>query len=127
MLTHQSGEPLVDLFPCLAGHDRLEWSAGKLDGKLHRAAVSFVHDRAFGLPVGGDVLRTHEKPCYVVDWLLRRRQSDALQRLPCNVLQALEGEREVRATTRAEYGVNLVDDHRAHRAQHLPAPLRRQE
>ena len=39
--------------------------------------------------------------------------------------EPLERQRQVRAAARADDGVDLVDDHRAHRAQHLPAALRR--
>ena len=42
-------------------------------------------------------------------------------------LQPLERQGEVRTAARADHGVNLVDDDRAHGAQHLAAALRRQQ
>ena len=63
----------------------------------------------------------------LLDRLLRRRQADAQQRLPGDLLQPLERQREVRAAPRADHRVDLVDDDGAHRAQHLAAALGRQQ
>ena len=43
------------------------------------------------------------------------------------MLQTLEREREMRAATRADDGVDLVDDDRAHRAQHVTTALRSEQ
>jgi hypothetical protein len=69
---------------------------------------------------------------------LRRRQPDPLQRpsaaarrveagLVGDVREPLERQREMGPAARADNRVDLVDDHRAHRAQHLPAAVRREE
>jgi hypothetical protein len=42
-------------------------------------------------------------------------------------LQTLERQRQVRATLVVGYGVDLVDDHRAHGLEHLPAAVCRQQ
>ena len=44
-----------------------------------------------------------------------------------DVLQPLERQRQVRAATSADHGVDFVDDHRPDRAQQLAAALRREQ
>jgi hypothetical protein len=58
---------------------------------------------------------------------LRGRQADAHQRLVRDRLQALERQREMRPAPRADDRVNLVDDHRRRRPQHLAAAFGRQQ
>ena len=77
--------------------------------------MALVDDRA-RLIHGAD-----EEARDLVDRLLRRREADSQQRLLGHLLQPLEREREVRAAPRADHRVDLVDDHRPDRAQHLAA------
>ncbi len=91
-----------------------------------------VDDRAAVWIVGS------EEPGDFFDRRLRRRQPDTLECLPAVARRAeagtlgdgrepLERQREVCSPARADDGVDLVDDDRAHRAQHLPAAVRCQE
>ena len=63
----------------------------------------------------------------LVDWCLRGGEAEAQQRLRGDAGQALERQREVRTAPCADHRMDLVDDHRPDRAQHVPAALRRQE
>ncbi len=57
------------------------------------------------------------------DGLLRGRQTDAQQRLRAECLQAFKAQCQVAAAFAGGHGVDLVDDHRACRAEHLPAGI----
>ncbi len=115
------------LGPRFVRHHRFERRLRNLDVELHRALVPFVHDGAVGPPRVVDTRRPDEKPGDLLDRLLRRRQADALHATVGDRLEPLEREGEVRAASRADHGVNLVDDDGARGAQHLAAALRRQQ
>ena len=74
-----------------------------------------VDDRATRRIASGEEVRD------LLDWRLRRGESDALERTAGNRPEPFEGQRQVRATASTDDGVDLVDDHRANRAQHLAA------
>ena len=67
-----------------------------------------------------------ERP-HVRKRLLRRRQADALERPLRQRLEPLERQGEVRAPFVPDEGMDLVDDHGAHRPQGLSTARRRQE
>ena len=131
----QLREAVVVLLPDLVRHHRVE----------RRARES----RSRG-PSRGDALRRRSRSAArsvpiaatrkrgdLLDRLLRRgsiastrRSASASAPAPSAVsarrsLQPLERQREVRAAARADHGVDLVDDHGAHGAQHLAAALPR--
>ncbi len=122
VLADQLGQPVVVLRPDLLGHHRVERRTRDLDPEIHRAPVSFVDNRA-AARLGGP----NEIARNVFDRLLCRRKSQAEQRLLDDLLQPFERQREVGAAAGADHGVDLVDDHRPHGAQHLPAAIRGQE
>ena len=64
-------------------------------------------------------MRADEKTRDFLDRLLRGRKADPLESASARVIQPLEREREMRAATRFQHGVDLVDDHDARRLQHV--------
>ncbi len=86
--------------------------AGVDDGD--RAAQPSVRASPFALPGGAAQIARH-----LVQRADRRRQADALDRLRGQLLQAFQAQRQVYAALGAGQGVNLVDDDRLHRAEHL--------
>ena len=87
-----------------------------------------IHAR---VPVGPGprvpALAPQQKARDLADRLLGGRQPDALQGPPRHVTQPLQAERQVRPPARIDHGMDFVHDHRAHRAEHLPAALCGQE
>jgi len=104
MRADQPDEPLVDFLPHLVRHDRLERRARHLHRQVELALVALVHDLTG---------RRSQKLRDLVDGLLSCGKPDALQLAAADVIQALERQREVRAATRLEHGVDFVDDYRA--------------
>ena len=98
----QLDQPLVDLLPYLAGHDRLERRSRHLDGQVDAALVASVDNRARRAIL--------QESCHFFDRLLGRRQADALQRPAADVVEPLEREREVGAAARLHHGVDFIDD-----------------
>ena len=76
-----------------------------------------------GEPSGADRsgTRADQQPGDGLDRALGGRQADPLHRLRGQVLQPLQGQRQVRAALVARDRVDLVDDDRADRSQHRPA------
>ena len=112
----QRGQPIVVLVPDLVRHHRFERRARQLDAEIHRAAGGPRRRSRSGAPIGRR-RRCPREARDLLDRLLRGRQADALQRRAGHdLLQPLERQRQVRAAPRADDGVDLVDDHRAHRA-----------
>ena len=76
------------------------------------------------MAVGPRCPRSRAAGAPFLDRALRGGQADAL-RAPAEleVLEALEGDGQVRAALVARQGVDLVDDHRGHAAEHGPAAL----
>ncbi len=108
-------EPIVVLLPDLVRHHGVERGAGNLDAEIHLAAMSRVDDGARLARCADEVASD------LVDRLLRGGQADPQQRLPADGAQPLEREGEMGATSRADHGVDFIDDDRAHGAQHVPA------
>ena len=121
MAIYQCGEAVVVLLPDFVRHHGVERRARDLDAEVHLPTVADVHDRAAGGITSGQVLRDF------LDGRLCGGQPDPLKRVLDHRRKPLEREREVGAPPRADDGVDLVDDHRPHRAQHLAAALRREE
>src|SRR5512143_733768 len=69
-------------------------------------------------------LRPDEELRVLLDWFLRGRQPDALQRMARQGRQPLERQGEVAAPLVPRHRVDLVHDHGAHAAQRPPRPLR---
>jgi hypothetical protein len=90
------------------------------DGEVEVAEATSVDDCTFTVSPG------QERP-HVRKRLLRRRQADALQRPLRQRLEPLERQGEVRAPFVPDEGMDLVDDHGAHRPQGLSTARRCQE
>ncbi len=123
VLAYVVGDAVDHLAELLGGRHRGELGVGKLDADLEAAGVAAVHDGRLGA-----VARAGEQTRRLLDGALGGRQSDALgPRAELQMLEALEGDGQVRAALVASQGVDLVDDHGGHGAEDGPAPLRRHE
>ena len=116
------GELVVDRRPDLAGHDRFERRTRQHETEIALAYVTAVDDltarrgRGAGQEAGD-----------VLDRLLRRGKTDALQWLRGERVEPLERQREVRTALRSGDRVDLIDDDGARRREHLPAGLAREQ
>ncbi len=126
MALDQLRQAPVDLGPHFVGHHRLERGVRRLDAEVARPLVSGVDDRDVrrGRPVRSGA---RQKAGDGADRVLRRRESDAQQPVAAEGGEALERQGEVRAALVRREGMDLVDDDRAGRRQHLAAGLRAQE
>jgi hypothetical protein len=116
VLFDQLREAVVIVLPHFVRHHRFELRERRLEREIHRAAMSFVDDRAVG-GAAGEIARD------LFDRLLRCRQPEAQQRLFGDLGESFESQRKMCTASRADDGVNLVDDDRANGAQHLAASL----
>ena len=124
VLQNQLGQTVVDRAPVFVRGQRLQRRVGGLDPELELAPMPQVEDPA------GQRLRRLVQPGQergdLGHRLLRRREPNPRWPLFGDVIQPSQRQREVRAALVAHHGVNLVDDHRANRAQDLARALRRQ-
>ena len=107
-------------------HHRGQRRGRHLDRQVHRAPVPFIDDEA----VAARVVVADQESRDLFDRFLRGREADALQTRAslagpsvsaADSLQPFERQRQMRAATRANHRVNLIHDHGADAAQHLPA------
>ena len=103
VLFDQLRQAVVIVLPHFVRHHRFELRERHFEREIHRPPMTFVDDRAIG-GAAGEIARD------LFDRLLRRRQPEAQQRLFGNLCEPFERQREVRAATRADDGVDLVDD-----------------
>jgi hypothetical protein len=129
----QGGAVLVDEIDDARHDQRPDRVAGEgaeivdhgLDLEIEGFAITGVDDGdgardegarlALALPRGAAQIARH-----LVQRADRGGQPDALDRLAGQLLQSFQAQRQVHAALRAGQGVDLVDDHRLHRAEHLP-------
>ena len=114
----EAREPVVDLAPDLVGHDRFERRVRRLDREVARPLMSGVDDRDLGRRLAVR-RRADQQAGDLGDRILRGREPDALQPVAAERGQAFERKREMRATLVRRDRVDLVDDHRPRRRQHL--------
>ena len=110
----QLGQPVIDLLPDFARHDRLERRGRDFEGEITLPAMACVDDPA--LCVGSD-----QKPRDCFDRLLCGRQADPQQRAAAEGREALQRQRQMRTAFVWRQRVDLVDDDGAHRRQHFAA------
>ena len=115
------GEPRVDLLPHFVRHDRFERRGRHLDREIAGTDVPGIDDRA--IVALAAVAFADQKTRDLLDRLLRGRQADARRRLRRQRCQPLERQREMAAALVARQRMDLVDDDRPRRRQHLPARL----
>src|SRR6266496_5912863 len=123
--TGQLGDPVIDLAPLLVGADRAQLVPQYLDRQIQIAPLADVDDGGQG------TVRADEQSRRRLDGPHRGRQPDALgtraTSLQDQVLEALEGERQVRAALVTRHRVDLVHDYRARSREAAAARFRRQE
>ena len=121
VLPRERGHPVVDLLPLLVGADRAELVAQHLDGQVHVAPLAHVHH------LGHRPRRPHEQPRRRLDRPDGGGEPDALQARPAprdhQLLEPLEGERQVRPALVPGHRVDLVHDHGAHLREPAAARL----
>ncbi len=114
----ERGEAVVDLAPLLGRAHGAELVARGLDREVEVAALARVDDLR-------QVARADEQAGGDLEGAHGRGEADALRpraaRARDEVLQALQGEREVGAALVGGHGVDLVHDHRAHAGERAPA------
>ena len=121
VLAYVVGDAVDHLAELLGRRHRGELGVGKLDADLEAAGVAAVHD---GRVVG--ITRPGEQARRPLDGTLGGRQADALgPGAELQMLEAFEGDGQVRAALVAGQGVDLIDDHGGHGAEDGPAPLAR--
>ena len=92
-----------------------------------RGSARVLEPGCIRTPARVPTLAAQQKARDLADRLLGGRQPDALQGPAHDVAQPLQAERQVRSAARIDHRMDLVHDHRAHRAEHRPAALRGQE
>ena len=115
VLVRERRQAVVDLLPRVARHHRLERRRRQLEREVAVLDVPGVDDRA-GRTAG------QEAPD-LLDRLLRGREPDAHQPRSGQRRESLERQREMRAALVRRERVDLVDDDRPRRPEHLAAGL----
>ena len=127
MFPGQRLQAIVHLLPLLAAGDRAQRRQRQFERKVARLVVADVDDAAIGLAVRIHAGAADQKSRRVHDRLLRGREPDARRSLADQCIQAFQREREMAATLAWQQGMDFVDDHRAHAAQHRAARLGAQQ
>src|SRR5580700_6945672 len=78
MSFNQVRETAVDLRPDLIGHHRLERRTRQFDRQIQFPRVAAVNNRASRVPRRIDIWCSDKESRYLLDGLLRRRQTDPL-------------------------------------------------
>ena len=110
-------DPVVDLRPGVARHDRLERRCRQFQREIPIAAMSAVDDDA----VARARIRAAQESRDLLDGRLRRGQSDARQSVPRNRLQALERQRQMSAALVGGDCVDFIDDDGPAGGEHGPS------
>ena len=127
VLLHVGSDGVEDLTPLFVGGHRPELASRYLEGEIHVPAVPEVDDRT-AAPVGRTLSfsdAADQEPGHRLDGALGSRETDPSGSPIRERREPLQGQGQVGAALVAGHGVDLVDDHRAHRAQRLAALPRR--
>ena len=124
---HQLRHARVDLFPLLVRHHRSQRRLRQFERQVALLRIADIDDLALRRAVyhgtGAD-----QKTRHFVDRLLRGRQADARQPpIAGERLQTLQRQRQMAAALARCQRMDLVDDHGAHRAEHLAARHRSEQ
>ena len=127
MRLDELGEAVVDRFPDLVRHHRLERHRRHLDGEIARAHMAAVDDRAIGHALRIDMAGADEEARDFLDRLLRGRQADAGQPALAQRLEPLQRQRQMAAALVVGNRMDLVDDHAARAGQHQASGFRAEQ
>src|SRR2546423_4050572 len=105
MLLGEFRDAVVDFAPHFIRGDGAEFAGGNFDGQVEFAAMADVHDLRLRSAATGQEVRDK------FDRLLRGGESDARKLSLSKVIEALEREREVRATFIVGNGMDFIDDY----------------
>ena len=127
------GERVHDLVELFGRHHSAELVGGEHDAEVEPALVADVDDGTARGPIGvrAFLARADEQAGDALDRALRGRAADARRTAPAvagdEPVEPFEAEGEVRPALVAGERVDLVDDDRADRAEHLPTASRGDE
>ena len=83
MRLNQLRQTMIDFLPNFIGHHRFEWRLGNFDRQIQFPAMADVDDRTVGIAGLVHGAGANEKTRNFFDRLLRRGQTDSLERLFC--------------------------------------------
>ena len=111
------GQPIVDLGPGLAGHDRLERRGRQLQRQIAAAHMAAVDD---GASAGTGSAPTRKRATSSMGLCVADRPM-RVSGAPVSACRRSSDSARCAAALVARDRMNLIDDHRARRAQHFPA------
>ena len=124
VLQDQLRQPVVDRAPVLVRRQRLQRSVRGLDPQLQLPPMPAIKNLAGQCPPR--LIQARQERCDLIHRPLRRRQSDPRRPTLRRVIKARQRQRQVRPPLVRHDRVNLIHDHRPHRAQNLARAPRRQ-
>src|SRR5947199_3770061 len=120
-------ELVVNLAPDIVGNDGAQLLIRKLDPEIQIPLMARVDDFTVGLAIRQNAFRPDQQPGYIFDELLGCAETDALERSLRELLQAFEGQRQMRSPLILGYGVNFIDNNRLGGFPESPTSLGRQQ
>ena len=127
MRLNQLREPVINFFPNFVRHHRFKRRLGEFNCQIQVAPVTDVDDFAIGIASLVHCTAADKKARNLLDWFLRRGQTDPLEWLLCERGQTLDAQGKVRPAPVVHDGVDLVHNQRSHLAQHAPAGFRSEQ
>ncbi len=121
------GRDRLDHLPhLLARRDGFEFGAGQDEFEVEGPAMARVDDRAAWRPGRVDAIGADpdEQASHQIDRFLGGGKPDARRPLVAERVEPLHRQRQMGAALVPRHGMDLVDDHRAHRPQDLAPPRR---
>src|SRR5262245_25964754 len=117
---NQSGSMRLDLvdqlvvnrFPNVLANDGSQLFIRNFDAELHLAPVADVNDGAIGHAMTVDLTVADQQTSDIVDRLLRRAQTNALERPSNQSIEPLQRQRQMSAALVLCHCVDLIDDQR---------------
>ena len=118
VLAHEVSHPVVDVAPNRIRGYRTQLVLGNLDGQIHLATMTDIHDarhplhsRSNGSPARREARGADEEVGDRLDRSLRRRQADPNRSGAGLRFKPLQREREVRPALVRRHGVAFIHDH----------------
>ena len=90
---HLRDELVVNRRPDILPNDRAELLIGHFDAQIHFAAVPDINNRTIRRTVRQQMAGSDQQTAHFVDRFLSRAQANALQFIPDQVIEPLEGQR----------------------------------
>ena len=120
-------ELVVNLAPDVVSDDGAQLLLRKLDPEVQIPLMARIDDFTVGLAIRQNAFRPDQQPGYIFDGLLGCAETDALERSLRELLQAFEGQRQMRSPLILGYGVNFIDNNGLGVFQESPTSFGRQQ